>query len=89
MVVKHTCTTSARPPQQLKWLYLILPALKQESTSIAQHLQFWKLGFRTFLVLKDAYTTSTTVKTALSDVPSAETGVHKHRTISTLVETEF
>ena len=88
LVPKHICTTFTRPPRKWKRLYRIFPALKQESTSIAQPLQWWKLWFRTFLVLKDACTTSTIVKTALSDVPSAETGVHKHRTTSILVETE-
>ena len=61
---------------------VIFPALKQEVKSIAQPLQSWKL----YLVLKHACTTSSTVKTTLSDIPSTETGVHKHSTTSTVVE---
>ena len=70
---KHDSTTSTRPPQQLKQVYLIFPLLKQDSTSIAQPLQLWKLGFRTFMVLKHCCTISSTVKTALPDLPSTET----------------
>ena len=62
---------------------------QEYSTSIVQPLKLWKLGVRAFLALKYTSTTSTTVKMALSDILSTETGVHKHRTTSTLVETEF
>ena len=44
--------------------------------------------FKTFLVMKDACTTSTMVTMFLSDLPSTETGVHKHHTTTTFVETE-
>ena len=81
--------TPVQPAWWWQWLYLIFPALKQESTSIAQPLQLWKLGFRTFLVLKDACTTSTTLEMALSDIPSAETWVHKHERTSKVVEIEL
>ena len=53
--------TPLQPPWWSEWLYLIFPALIPESTSIAQYLQLWKLGFMTFLVLKDACTTFTTL----------------------------
>ena len=65
---------------------VIFPALKQEFKSIAQPLQSWKLYLWSFLVLKRACTTSSTLKTTLSDLPSTETGVHKHSTTSTVVE---
>ena len=39
--------------------------------------------------MKDACTNSTTVRMTLSDLPSTDTGVHKHGTTSTVVETEF
>ena len=38
--------------------------------------------------MKDACRTSTTVTTTLSDLPSTDTGVHKHGPTSTVVETE-
>ena len=63
--------------------------MKEESTSIKEQLQMLKLNFETFLVVKDACTTSMIVTLALSDLLSAETGVHKHCTTSTLGETEF
>ena len=65
------------------------PALKQKSTSIAPPLQLWKLGFRIFLVMKDACTNSTTVRMTLSGLPGTDTGIHKHGTTSTVVKTEF
>ena len=68
---------------------VIFPALKQEFKSIAQPLQSWKLYLWSFLVLKRACTTSSTVKTTLSDLPSTETGFHKHSTTSTIVKSEF
>ena len=86
LVPKHDCTTSNGPPQQWKRLYLILPALKQQSTSITQPLHLRKSGFRTFLVQNAAFTTSTTMWMTLSDLPNADTGVHKHHTTSTVVE---
>ena len=39
--------------------------------------------------MKHAYTTSTTVQTALSDLLGTDTGFDKHCTTSTLGETEF
>ena len=36
--------------------------------------------------MKHASTTSMMVRMTLSDLPSTDTGVHKHRTISTVVE---
>ena len=87
--VKCTCTTSTRPPRQLKRLYLILQALKLDTTSIKKPLQLWKFNFRTFLVMKDACTTSTTVLMTLSYLPSTETGVYKHRTTPTVGEIEL
>ena len=41
------------------------------------------------MVRKNACTNSTTVRITLSDLPSTDTGVHKHGTTSTIVETEF
>ena len=81
--------TPVQPPQQWKQLYLIFPALKHESTSIVQPLQLWKLDFRIFLVMKDACRTSTTVTTTLCDLPSTDTGVHKHRIASRLLKLSF
>ena len=78
-----------QPPRQRKRLHLIFPAQEQEYTSIAQPLHLCKLGFKTFVVLKHACTTSSTVKTALSDLPSTETWVHKCQRTSKVVETEF
>ena len=51
--------TPVEPPRQLKWLYLIFSALKQQSTSITQPLHLATLNFSTFLVPKYDYTTST------------------------------
>ena len=68
---------------------MIFPALKQDSTSIVQPLQLWKFYLWTFLAVKDACTTSTTLKRALSDFLRTETEVHKHRTAPTLGNTEF
>ena len=81
--------TPVQPPQQWKQLYLIFPALKHESTSIVQPLQLWKLDFRIFLVMKDACRTSTTVTTTLCDLPSTDTGVHKHHIASRLLKLSF
>ena len=36
--------------------------------------------------MKHASTTSMTIRMTLSDFPSTDTGVHKHRTTSTVVE---
>ena len=52
-------TTPVQLPRQWKRLYLIFPALKQESISIALPLQLSKLNFSTFLVPKYASMTST------------------------------
>ena len=85
LVLKDACTPSTGPPWQWKQLYLIFSALKQKSTSIKEP----QLAFRTFMVLKHDCTTSTTMKVALSDLPSTKTGIHKHCTTSTLVKTDF
>ena len=41
------------------------------------------------LAKKDGCRTSTTVTMTLSDLPSTKTGVHKHGSTTTVVETEF
>ena len=67
----------------------MFPALKHESTSIKELVQLWKLKFKTFLVLKDTCPNSPMVRITVSELPSPETGVHKHHTTSTVVKTEF
>ena len=81
--------TAVQPPGRWEWLYLIFPALTQESTRIVQPLHLSKPNFSTFLVQKDSCTTSMTVKTALTDLSSTETWVHKHQITSTIVEIEL
>ena len=49
-------------PQQWKQLYLIFPALKQESTSITQTLQVCKSNFRTLLVVHACFRTRNAIK---------------------------
>ena len=72
------------PPRQLKRLHPVFPALKQESTSISQPLHLCKLNFSTFLAPKHVRTSSTTLKTAFSYLPSIKTGVYEHRNTSAL-----
>ena len=66
--------------------------MEDESTSIAA-CTVVKMEFQHIpgsdACLHNLYCTSTTVKTTISDLLGTETGIRKHRTISTVVETEF
>ena len=68
----------------------ILPLLIKRIFSCSfrnKHMHLLTHVYGIFLAMKqDACTISTTVRMTLSDLPSTESGVHKHHTTSTVVE---